>query len=291
MAKPDHQRNDAVCAIFAKTERTITQTEDLHQRLEAFFNSKPHEIYSELNGGGTQEVWRFRLARKLPFEIPIIVGEILHNLRSPLDQILCAIALTHSGTEEGVGFPRGRTKDEFNRAISKQAKLLPPDAITLITRAKPYRDRGNKLLWALLEMNRRDKHRVGLVPIQMPAELSVSYLCFWVGLGLVIGSRNGKHLVMEKAYDPDRLIFTGKPHALYDARPGRIAFDDLGKTWNDDLEFLTTTPGAKFDADFQMTIDIAFDEAGIRGQPVVTVLSDMRELVQRLLLAFEKQLL
>ena len=291
MAKPDYHRHESVCAIFAKTERTITQIEDLHHRLKAFFSSKPHEIYSDLNGGGTQEVWRFRLARKLPLEIPIIVGEILHNLRSPLDQILCAIALKHSGSEEGVAFPRGRTKEEFDRAIRKQEKLLPRDAIALITRAKPYRDRGNQLLWALLELNRRDKHRVGLVPIQLPAELSVSYLCFWVGLGLVIGSRNGKHLVMEKAYDPDRLIFTGKPHALYDARPGRIVFNDLGKTWNDDLEFLTTTPGAKFDADFQMTIDIAFDEVGIRGQPVVAVLNDMRDVVQRLLLAFEKRLL
>ncbi|MDQ3525343.1 MAG: hypothetical protein M3451_09855, partial [Chloroflexota bacterium] len=82
-----------------------------------------------------------------------------------------------------MAFPRGRNRDEFKRALGKQEKLLPSDAIKLIARAKPYRDRGTKLLWALLEMNRRDKHRVGLIPVQMPAELSVSYLCFWVGLG------------------------------------------------------------------------------------------------------------
>ncbi len=94
---------------------------------------------------------------------------------------------------------------------------------------------------------------------------------------------------MEKPFDPAALGFTGKPHALYDARPGRIVFNDRGPTWDDNLDFLTTTPGAKFDSDFQATMNIAFDETGVRGQPVVAILNDMRDLVQRLLLTFEKR--
>jgi hypothetical protein len=281
-------RDELLCGIFAKTERAEAQIVDLNQRISAFFQSRPYEMVSKLHRDGTKEIWSFRLSQKIPPEIPVIIGEILHNVRSPLDQILCAIAIKSGESEEGVAFPRGRTRDEVKRALSKQNKL-PTDARQMILRAKPYRDRGNKLLWALLEMNRRDKHRVGLIPVQMPAEASVSYLCFWVGLGLVLGNRRGQRLLMQKPYDPSMLGFTGKPHALYDARPGRIHFARLDRVWKADFEFMTTTPGAKFDTDFQPAMNIAFDQVGVRGQPVVAVLNDMRDLVQRLLLAFEKR--
>lgn len=288
MAEP-HVRDKLLCGIFAKTERAKAQIRDLNTRIKDFYDTHPYEVVSELNAKGDREIWRFKLSRKLPAEISVIIGEILHNLRSPLDQILCAIAIKQGGNEDGIAFPRGRDRKEFEAALRKQVKLLPADAIKLIRAAKPYRDRGNKLLWALLEMNRRDKHRVGLVPVQLPAELSMSFLTFWIGLGLSIGNRRGKHLRMNNAFDIEKLGYTGEPHAKYDVRPGRIVFNDLKRTWDDSLEFLTTTPGAKFDTDFEITMNIAFDEVGIRRQPVVAVLNDMRDLVERLLLAFEKR--
>lgn len=94
---------------------------------------------------------------------------------------------------------------------------------------------------------------------------------------------------MKEPFDPQELGFNGKPHALYDERPSRIVCNDLGRTWSDNLDFLTTTPGAKFDSDFRATITLAFDEGGISGRPVIAILQDMRALVERLLLTFEKR--
>jgi hypothetical protein len=65
---------------------------------------------------------------------------------------------------------------------------------------------------------------------------------------------------------------TGKPLALYDVRPGRIIFGDANTAGDESLEFMTTTPGAKFEADFQPSLNIAFSEAGIDGKPVIAVL-------------------
>lgn len=148
MAEARSSRDDTLRGLFAKTKRANAQIEDLEQRIDAFFKSGPHDIVSKLSRDGTQEVWSFRLNQKLPDDIPVIIGEILHNLRSPLDQILCAIALKHSGSQDGVAFPRGRNREEFRRALSKQEKLLPPDAIKLIAKSKPYRDRGTTSLGA-----------------------------------------------------------------------------------------------------------------------------------------------
>jgi hypothetical protein len=204
--------------------------------------------------------------------------------------MLCAIALEHDISEDGIAFSRGRTQDELRSALSKQKKLgLPDDAIALVLAAKPYREGGDKLLWALLELNRRDKHRLGLVPINMPAETRASYICFWRGLPLIISCRTGKHLVNERPISPNDLLETGKPLALYDARPGQIIFGDASTPGDESLEFMTTTPGAKFDANFKPSLNLAFSDVGIDGQPVVAVLNDMRQLVDRILLTFERR--
>lgn len=282
---------EPLCGIYAKTERSVTQIENLKQEIRAFFQRSPYRVRSDLNEDGTRQIWRFELSEKISNTIPVMVGEILHNLRSPLDQILCAIAVHIAKIDEnGVAFPRGRDKAEFETALERQKKLgMPVDALDLIAAAKPYKKNGDNLLWALLELNRRDKHRLGLIPINMPGAVVASYVCFWRGLPLVIGPKTGKHLVMEKPFTAEDLIETGKPLALYDARPGHILFGDAGTPGDTSLEFMTTTPGARFDSDFQPALDIAFSEIGIDGQPVAAVLDDMRHLVERILLTFERR--
>jgi hypothetical protein len=123
----------------------------------------------------------------------------------------------------------------------------------------------------------------------MPAETSLSYLVFWRGVGLVIGSRTGKHLVMNKPFTEADLVETGKPLAFYDCRPGRIVCGDAGTPGDESLEFLTTTPGAKFETDIRPTLNISFAKVGLDGQTVVAVLNDMRQLVERILIAFERR--
>ncbi len=282
---------EPLCGIYAKTERTVAQIDDLNSRLRAFAQSRPYAVQAYLNDNRTQQIWRFKLTEKIPNAIPVIIGEILHNLRSPLDQILCAVAVHVANIgEDGIAFPRGRDEAEFKTALRRQEKLgLPADALDLIAAAKPYKEGGNNLLWALLELNRRDKHRLGLVPVNMPAATKVSYICFWRGLPLVIGSRTGKRLTMDKPFTPEDLVETGKPLALYDARPGHIVFGDASDTGDASLEFLTTTPEAKFDSDIQPSLDVAFSDIGMDGQPVTAVLNDMRHLVERILLTFEKR--
>ena len=273
--------------IFAKIDRTKTQIHDLDERLTAFFRTNPYRVSSYVNEDGTKEIWHFILDQ-IPVEIPLVIGEILHNLRSPLDQILCVVALKFGLPEEGVAFPRGRTENELKVVLGKQEKRLPQDALDIISAAKPYKNGGNVLLWALLELNRRDKHRVGLVPVNFPSATSASYIVFWRGLPLIIGCRTGQHLVNErKSFDPTELEETGQPLALYDARPGRIFFGDASSRGDESLEFLTTTPGAKFEADFQPSLNVAFSGVGLDGQPVLAVLNDMRRLVEDILLTFE----
>src|SRR5262245_53303042 len=120
-------RLEPLCGIFAKTERVVTQIADLNERIREFFHEQPYKVQADLNEDGTKQIWRFELAQKLPNTIPVIVGEILHNLRSSLDQILCAIAVHVAKIkEDGIAFPRGRDETEFKAALQRQEKLGLP---------------------------------------------------------------------------------------------------------------------------------------------------------------------
>jgi hypothetical protein len=291
-------------APFAKVGRVKAQINELDTAIRAFFEVTPHEIVSECYPDRDEEVWRFHLTRKLPYDINVRVGEIFHNLRSALDQMLAEIVeQTTNRTETKVEFPFGRSFDEFEAALGKQKKL-PTDASMLIRTLKPYKG-GDPLLWLLHSANRRDKHRVGLVPVNLRTEGFCSYLSVWYGAALVIGSRNGQHLENTKRFtDADyiRLAVKGDPWGMYglcrlDPKLGvptipdpghRLRFENAG-TPEETLEFLTATPGTKFKTDFRPTFDVAFrDVVGFEREPVVHVLSNLRDLVERILLTFKK---
>ena len=107
---------------------------------------------------------------------------------------------------------------------------------------------------------------------------------------MVMGPQTGQHLRQVKPLPtPDELAKMKKPTAIYDARPGRIIFNSPDTLGDEGLEFLTTTPAPQFEADFQPFFSVAFSEIGLQGKPIVTILNDMRDLVERLLLTFEKR--
>jgi hypothetical protein len=120
----------------------------------------------------------------LPSELPDLVGEAVHNMRSALDHL--ALALNAKGYAEANGgaplpvaeeakssFPifgnanqRGEPADGehlFQSAIGY--RNMPQGAIDLVEALQPY-NRGDHFrdhpLWIIHELNRIDKHRIDL---------------------------------------------------------------------------------------------------------------------------------
>jgi hypothetical protein len=294
-------------APFAKAERAKTQINDLDLAIKAFFEATPYEIVSEVYPEANEEVWRFQLKRKLPHDLLVLVGEIFHNLRSALDQMLAEIVVRVSKrSEAGVEFPFGLDFDEFKTALRKQKKL-PDDAIPLIEGLQPYKG-GDPLLWLLHSANRRDKHRMGLVPVNLRTEGKVSYLSLRYGQALILGSRGGQHLACEpKITDADyvRLAVKDRSWGAYGTslldpvsglptvpfQKAHLSFDNLGPgTAEESYEFFTATPGTKFKTDFEPSFDVAFrDVGGLERKPIVHILTQLRDVIERILLKFEKR--
>lgn len=282
-------RAEPILEALTKTEWAEAQTNYLSQRIRAFFSSDPFEMVSHLDELRDERVWNLKLVKPLPRELAVDAGAILHSLRSPLDQILGAVVAQNGRSESGEGFPFGRTRDHFEAELQKQKKL-PDAAKELIREAEPYLG-GNNLLWGLHELNRKDKHRAGLVPLMMPAHTTMSYLRFNKGLGLVVGCKTGKHLLLATERPSEAEIdLMPSPKALYECDPGsHIEFGAAEASGDDSLEFLTTTPNAVFETDFKPAMDVGFRDNFFDGKPVTAVLHAMRQSVERILLSFEKR--
>ncbi len=100
-------------------------------------------------------------------DIALVIGDVLHNLRSALDLLWFETVLDCDGTpSKWTRFPMRDTRDELiapmkNAVESKQIAVNVRDFV--LDTVKPYKA-GNFNLWALDDLNIRDKHRL-LVPV------------------------------------------------------------------------------------------------------------------------------
>ena len=240
-----------------------------------------HKVTSKIDSNGI-EVWRYA-EPDIPPELSVSVGAILHNLRTPLDQMLSTIALLNHNSASGVAFPFGRTRDEFKTALSKQEKL-PADARAMIEILKPYREGGNAVLYAIHALNNPDKHRPGLIPVNLQTVSDTDTISLQKGAILTFGPRAGRHLILDMdgnliqtdgSKAPGLMISgqtrfwlginAGKPPRylmtrIYNQTGTKLSdiIPDLSSyiakavlspgSPKDDMEIATTIPGTKFEA-------------------------------------------
>lgn len=101
-----------------------------------------------------------------PMSASIRIGEFLYNLRSALDNLVCALVRKEKGTAGakcgGSGFPIHTDCDVYEREAARSLKGVPPSARSLIYGLQPF-SRGNTSsidpLNLLNLLRNRDTHR------------------------------------------------------------------------------------------------------------------------------------
>jgi hypothetical protein len=110
-------------------------------------------------------------------EIALTVGDALHNLRSALDLMYYQIVLSCEGEpSDFTRFPifekREKVESWLNSALKKR-QITPEVFFLILDTIKPYTT-GNPLLFALREMNDRDKHKLFIPVLESVMLLEVS---------------------------------------------------------------------------------------------------------------------
>ena len=182
--------------VTARLARVPEQIEQLRVALDEFAVKEPAILaagYKETNGQPRYSIphpstW-------LPQEAQVIAGEIVHNLRSTLDNLIWMLAYRNSGHEvKNTQFPIAYSRQEFDQQRKRRLKGLTPTQIDVIEKLQPYN--GGVWLQMLAELSNPDKHR-HLILIENVAKLDIVF----TGRGVEIPPRPPEWS-MNKKYEP-----------------------------------------------------------------------------------------
>lgn len=147
-----------------------------------WLGSNPYSISRELDAEHDKYLLKVHILKPPPGQLGVIIGDVLHNLRSALDNLAYELAIAHTGDPlpndiaEYSEFPIFK-KPMTDKQREQKIGGTHPDAQTLINMLQPYQQ-GDKFnrhpLWALRQLSNIDKHRLPHLTLIRPSGISVS---------------------------------------------------------------------------------------------------------------------
>ena len=119
------QHQEGAMLKIARAKRHILE---LEQTLEAYRQTKPYSLSHKLTEIKPGDAVQIKLPEKIPPELSVITGDVLHNLRSALDHLAYQLAL-QNGAESisDIYFPFWRDIATFNSNAKKRLKNFVGD--------------------------------------------------------------------------------------------------------------------------------------------------------------------
>lgn len=143
-----------------KIDRARHHVSELQQLLEGLATSNMFRLTARGNSIGVE------IDKDFPPQVPLLIGDAIHNLRSALDIMICALVTLCGGTITT------RTQFLFRPTLPELLKDADKDSLKGVDRAiiafivqniKPYRG-GHNSLYALHELDILDKHKL-VIPV------------------------------------------------------------------------------------------------------------------------------
>src|SRR5208282_3193026 len=138
--------------------------EHLHHLIvesKAFFDRNKYAVVTDTDSDIGEKIYKARLTFRLPGKLPVIVFDVLNNLRAALDQALCAsiLALDVKGVRlDHIHFPFADCAANLESAIKGRCKNVPAEIVMVMRSFEPYKG-GNDLLWALSRHSATNRHQ------------------------------------------------------------------------------------------------------------------------------------
>jgi hypothetical protein len=145
----------------AKTDRAEEHLEEIDAQLRIFFNRKPYELFSEIEAETGDKVYRVRMRENIPQHISLVAGDVIHNARSALDLMYCALVGANGKTvAESDAFPVSKSAQQFNARSAEIRRRIGQDAANVLQVIEPYKGGDGEAIWRLHRLDIVDKHRL-----------------------------------------------------------------------------------------------------------------------------------
>ena len=152
----------------SKLERAKKHLSDYEEAEREFFGRKPCKIVVEDFFGQSvpgSAAFIARIKDPVPNSLSMIIGDLIHNLRTALDLMACDLVRLAGRNPSYVYFPFCESPDDLKDAIRKRnIHKAGEDVVRLVESMQPYKN-GNLLLRAIHDLDVYDKHKTVLLTI------------------------------------------------------------------------------------------------------------------------------
>jgi hypothetical protein len=241
--------------IREKIKRANEHIRNLDAEITPYLDGADHTLTTtvkyDASKGGLVRDWRFS-GSPLPERFSVIIGEVIHQLRSSLDHLVWQLVIAHSTekTSNHLEFPIFREPGKYPTAARRKIKGVSLTAAKRIEGLQPYHATGNIEDHPLLithNLDIIDKHQLLII---VAGELKV-----W-----------GADIM----------------NVMWNPSPGEL---DKVITHR-----LTRTPSAHADTNYQLAFDIAFETFGSRkGEAVIPSLQQLTDFVSGVIDSFSAE--
>jgi hypothetical protein len=168
----------------AKLDWARKHLDRLESEIQIFVDSEPYTPTFEKQEQVGRWISRIRVNRTIPSEWSLIVGDVLHNLRSALDNVVYALITNESGTPAKpaqIQFPIFGDSADFKAKREKYLAGMNPKAVAIIEGLQPFNRLDRKWhsqLTILNYLSNIDKHRHIIVTTMAGALTNVTVDAF-----------------------------------------------------------------------------------------------------------------
>jgi hypothetical protein len=165
----------ALLGIEGKIARANQHLGTLHSEMLAWEQSKPWGLAPEVHDQGAKHFYRLGFHRPIPIEWAVVLGEVIHDLRSALDQAVYWLTIDWIRKPlKGSSFPVNTSKADFERRRKNGAwtndsgmhkiRGVGPGPSAFIQALQPYPQRYKRFycrdLRTVHDLWNQDKHRL-----------------------------------------------------------------------------------------------------------------------------------
>jgi hypothetical protein len=156
--------------VRAKLQRADEHLETLAGEMAAFLNADPSPLGFTIPHFDPETKWHVVYAyveEEPPDRLGVILGDVLHNIRSALDHLVWQLVILNGGTpKKGMGgnsFPIALTEAQWTKALKGPLLGVSEDHCAIIEKTQPYKqgDKAEQTYFGWLQfLSNTDKHQV-----------------------------------------------------------------------------------------------------------------------------------
>ncbi len=149
---------DVYAQALAKHHWAEKHIEKLQATIQAWRKVEPCSIGVKQDANTGDVTYYVENVPAIPDDVPLIIGDVLHNLRCALDYMACGLVGTGCVSSK-TKFPIRRDPKDWEVSGLAMVDGASQEAIEALRRIRPY-EGGNALLYILHTLNNIDKHRL-----------------------------------------------------------------------------------------------------------------------------------